>query len=353
MQLQKTADHDSTGVMSSSFLTAHESDEEWDKEVRDSENLDRTLSDIIEGKSPLTKPSKPIPRFSSLDNLDDCVEGSSNGVEDLSADGNTHGGDDQMRRRPVAGVLCPDNTEGDSSGSGNLTLNGCTGAGTCHKSSVVHSCATEDTGVNGAERGLHGRLEIGREGEEVEIGPAEGTGKTGLVDTIETGGKVEIGPVEGRVESGPEERTRTVEPVDSKAVSGFTDSGLHQNHTDQTGVAVHCDTHSPSQGESPQNTTTTTQREPGDTENRASHTHVLDHDGEASSACDKFYSEQTVSDHPQLNTASNSVRPVTTVDCGKETGETGELAGGGQKMECTDGSLVSPFEDALLKETTV
>ena len=60
--------------MTASFLTTHESDDEWDTEVRDSENLDRTLSDIIEGKSPLTTPSKPIPRFNSLDGAGDVSE---------------------------------------------------------------------------------------------------------------------------------------------------------------------------------------------------------------------------------------------------------------------------------------
>ncbi|XP_025111663.1 EVI5-like protein isoform X3 [Pomacea canaliculata] len=54
-------------IMTASFLTQHDSDEEWDVEVRDSENLDRTLSDIIEGRSPFSTPSKPIPRFDSLD----------------------------------------------------------------------------------------------------------------------------------------------------------------------------------------------------------------------------------------------------------------------------------------------
>lgn len=58
-------------VMTSSFLTTHDSDEEWDTEVRDSENLDRTLSDIIEGRSPMSTPSKPIPRFDSLDGSGD------------------------------------------------------------------------------------------------------------------------------------------------------------------------------------------------------------------------------------------------------------------------------------------
>ncbi|XP_070176822.1 EVI5-like protein isoform X2 [Littorina saxatilis] len=62
---------DAHSVMTASFLTTHDSDEEWDQEVRDSENLDQTLSDIIEGKSPLTTPHKPIPRFDSLDAVSD------------------------------------------------------------------------------------------------------------------------------------------------------------------------------------------------------------------------------------------------------------------------------------------
>nr|KAG5706638.1 hypothetical protein BaRGS_005708 [Batillaria attramentaria] len=72
IQLKMATPRNSTteNVMTASFLTTHDSDEEWDTEVRDSENLDRTLSDIIEGKSPLTTPSKPIPRFNSLDAVD-------------------------------------------------------------------------------------------------------------------------------------------------------------------------------------------------------------------------------------------------------------------------------------------
>ena len=69
-------------VMTASFLTQHDSDDEWDVEVRDSENLDRTLSDIIEGKSPLTTPSRPIPPFSSLDGAGDIAEEESGGGEE-------------------------------------------------------------------------------------------------------------------------------------------------------------------------------------------------------------------------------------------------------------------------------
>lgn len=58
-------------VMTASFLTVHDSDDEWDVEVRDSENLDRTLSDIIEGRSPFSTPYKELPRFNSLDALGD------------------------------------------------------------------------------------------------------------------------------------------------------------------------------------------------------------------------------------------------------------------------------------------
>ncbi|KAL8625770.1 hypothetical protein ACOMHN_012362 [Nucella lapillus] len=59
----------SSDMMTSSILTTHESDEEWD-----TDNLNRTLSDIIEGKSPFSRPSNPIPRFSSLGESGDLTE---------------------------------------------------------------------------------------------------------------------------------------------------------------------------------------------------------------------------------------------------------------------------------------
>lgn len=81
-------------MMTASFLTQHDSDDEWDVEVRDSENLDRTLSDIIEGKSPLTTPSRPIPRFSSLDGAGDVMGENGSGVWEAleqRADGGAQG----------------------------------------------------------------------------------------------------------------------------------------------------------------------------------------------------------------------------------------------------------------------
>ncbi|KAL8613254.1 hypothetical protein ACOMHN_001578 [Nucella lapillus] len=62
-------------VMTASFLTVHDSDEEWDVEVRDSENLDRTLSDIIEGRSPYGTPSKAFPPLEGLGDTAEAGEG--------------------------------------------------------------------------------------------------------------------------------------------------------------------------------------------------------------------------------------------------------------------------------------
>ena len=81
-------------MMMASFLTQHDSDDEWDVEVRDSENLDRTLSDIIEGRSPLTTPSRPIPRFGSLDGAGDVTGEEGSGVREgpeQRADGGAQG----------------------------------------------------------------------------------------------------------------------------------------------------------------------------------------------------------------------------------------------------------------------
>ncbi|XP_076436734.1 EVI5-like protein isoform X2 [Babylonia areolata] len=88
-------------VMTASFLTTHDSDEEWDVEVRDSENLDRTLSDIIEGKSPYGTPSKPLP--GCLDGAGDVSTGEEGGLEQDSSGSTTLPAASSAEDRSVVG----------------------------------------------------------------------------------------------------------------------------------------------------------------------------------------------------------------------------------------------------------
>ncbi|XP_076455006.1 EVI5-like protein isoform X2 [Babylonia areolata] len=106
LQMAAPGSNTSSEMMTSSILTLHDSDEEWD-----TENLNRTLSDIIEGKSPLTRPSNPIPRFSSLDDSGDFTEGLGPSPEP-SADGGVLGKDQDIGCEDVFV------TEGDEGGAG-------------------------------------------------------------------------------------------------------------------------------------------------------------------------------------------------------------------------------------------
>ena len=144
-------------MMMASFLTQHDSDDEWDVEVRDSENLDRTLSDIIEGRSPLTTPSRPIPRFGSLDGAGDVTGEEGSGVREgpeQRADGGAQGTNSHQTPSTADDSVIDDGVASSSMAAGEP---GCaSGQGTAQQT-AGNSNADRDSLGESAPRGDNNR----------------------------------------------------------------------------------------------------------------------------------------------------------------------------------------------------